>query len=211
MKKYLILFTALIISINTYSQEKSLLFESSELVWCGLDFSMAKCIGSIGFTNPKAIKEEYFSKWNDLMLAEPSKFNFKKAYQKTTQITDLSVVNRRNELPDHNTLVINEPYKFEDGTIEKIISDYDLNEVSEGLGLVYIYEALDKTNVKAVINVVFFDIATKKIIQATKYTSPPAGFGIRNYWAKPIYASINASAKSYNSDFKAYKKALKKK
>lgn len=86
-------------SLSVIGQEKPDpgIFEQDEFVWCGLDFSEAQFVGSEGFTNPHDIVTNYFHKWNYLMLAESDKYNFREAYDKTTQIDDLSLAKKNGK------------------------------------------------------------------------------------------------------------------
>jgi len=210
------IFTSLMIfvcsSILSYSQSKQdLLFNSDEFVWCGLDYSKVRCIGSQGFTDPLAIKEKYFEAWNQLVLDESSKYDLKKAYRKSTQIADRSVVSVRNQMVDHTELVIDNSYSFEKGDLQEIIDDYELEKHQSGLGLVYIFESLNKNEQKAYLYTVFFDLATHEIIWFRKFSAEARGFGFRNYWARPIYEVINESSYIFKKSQKQYKKAQKKK
>ena len=76
----------------------------------------------------------------------------------------------------------------------------------EGLGLVYVVEALNKTEEKAVVHVVFFDVASKEILWTKEYTEKPRGFGFRNYWAGAFYKTMDVSGDDFQ---KAMKKAKK--
>ncbi len=209
MKKLIIITLILIESSQAFSQRLSKLFDSQEMVWCGLDFSMVRCIGPIGFADPRAIKEVHLNAWNNLVLAEAPKYNFKEAYQKTNVINDLSVVMRRNELPDYKTFVISEPYHFQKGDLKKIIADYTLEAHKEGLGLVYVYETLDKTAAHASVYAVFFDIATREIIWSNNYFVPANGFGFRNFWAKTVYETIKKNGEAFGIAKESYKIAMK--
>lgn len=210
MKKYLFISAGFLLYFQLSAQSgKELLYSSTEFVWCGIDYSQVKCIGPDGFNEPDEIKNKYFGAWNDLVLDEADKYDFKEAYNKTSQINDLNIIERRNDLPEVDELVIRDDYEFQEGDLEQIISDYDLEFADEGLGLAYVVESLNKTEKAANIYVVFFDIATKEILWAKKYTEDAAGFGFRNYWARPIYETIKYSGKSFRRDQKAYMKTQK--
>lgn len=203
MKKQLllILFVACsFFAVNTASAQADLY--DTQVVWCGFDFSNAKCIGSDGFTNPQDVKDRFFGAWNDLILAESDKYDVKKFYGKETQINDLSVVSERNEIPEADELVIDEPYAFEEGQLENIIQQYELSEAQEGLGLVYVIESLNKTEQQAVINVVFFDIASNDILWTKKYATKAGGFGLRNYWAAAFRKAMETSGKEFVKEAK---------
>ncbi len=209
MRKLTITGTLLLATCFAFGQDMAKLFNTQELVWCGLDFSMVRCIGPAGFTDPQAVKEKYFKDWNNLVITETPKYNFKEAYQKTSQINDLSVVTRRNELPDYNTFILTNPYSFEEGELKKIIADYNLQDNKQGLGLVYVYETLDKTANHASVYAVFFDIATKEIIWSTKYASTAGGIGFRNYWAKTVFMTLEQNGDDYKKAMKKFKKSNK--
>lgn len=205
MKKQFLLIAFLAIGLFSFDgpEPDAKIFSSSQLVWCGLDFSQAKCIGSEGFTEPDQVKDRYFEAWNDLILGESDKYNVKEFYQKDKLVNDLSVVSERNKIPNADELVINEPYAFEEGQLESIIGAYNLEEAQDGLGVVYVVESLNKTEKKAVINVVFFDIASKDILWTKQYEESPGGFGFRNYWARAVLNTMESSEKDF-------KKALKR-
>ncbi|AHM59747.1 hypothetical protein D770_07420 [Flammeovirgaceae bacterium 311] len=208
MKKQFILLALIVFSAFAFNNPDQRVFTASEIVWCGVDFSEAKCIGAEGFNEPDQVKDRYFDAWNQLVLDEGDKFNIQKFYSKSKQTNDLSVVNARNQMPEVGDLVINEPYAFKEGQLEKIISSYNLEMAKEGVGVVYVVEALNKTEQEAVIDVVFFDIASKDILWTKQYKESPKGFGFRNYWAGAIYKTMKASEKDFAS---AQKKASKTK
>ncbi len=209
MRKSILTSLFMLASCFVFSQDMSKLFGTQEFVWCGLDFSMVRCIGPEGFTDAQAVKEKYLADWNNLVITEAEKYNFKEPYKKTTQTNDLSVVTRRNEMPDYKTFIINEPYSFEEGQLKKIIADYKLKDAKEGLGLVYVYETLNKTKGHAVVNLVFFDIASKEIIWTKRYESPAGGFGFRNFWARTVLETMKLSEKDYKKALKTYEKSTK--
>lgn len=203
MKKQFLIISLLAIFTLAMKEPDPKVFSTPTLVWCGLDFSQVKCIGPDGFSEPDEVKDRYFEAWNNLVLDESDKYDVQEFYMKGKQVNDLSAVTERNEKPEVEDLVINEPYTFEEGQVEKMIREYDLEDNDEGLGLVYIVEALNKREQEAAIYVVFFDIASKEILWQQKYTEKPGGFGFRNYWAGAIHNTMEASEKDY-------KKALKK-
>lgn len=211
MKKQLLILALLVCSSLAFTAPDDKVFSTQEIVWCGLDFSAAKLIGSEGFSNPVDVKERFFDSWNQLVLEESAKYNPQKFYLKNKQINDLSVVNERNDMPDVSELVYNDSYTFESGQLEEIVKSYELEMASEGLGLVYVVEALNKIQQVAVIHVVFFDISSKGILWTKRYHATPRGFGLRNYWAGAIYKVMQNSGKDYQAALKTYQKSKKSK
>ncbi|HNP19735.1 MAG TPA: hypothetical protein PKL31_14955 [Fulvivirga sp.] len=208
--KNIILILLLISGNNCFSQDQSKIFEPDKFVWCGLDFSLVKFIGAEGFSDPTAIKNHYFSTWNQLVIDESYKYDFTRAYQKEIQINDFSVVNRRNQLPKVDNLIINTDYSIEESQIKAVILDYQLEGHSEGLGLVYIYETLNKTKKRAVIHRVFFDIATKETLWQQKLEVRVSGFGFRNYWVSSVLEALRQDSFNYGKKQMEYKKQQRK-
>jgi hypothetical protein len=100
---------------------------------------------------------------------------------------DLSVVDKRNKLPEVDELVINnDTYALDKNTIAEIIKEYNTKE-KQGLGIVFIMESLDKPKRIATMWVTFFDIASKTVLLTEKMSGKPGGAGFRNYWARTYY------------------------
>src|SRR5690606_29780447 len=100
MKKTTFLVCLLMVVITTIAQDHSLVFNEKKLVWCGVDFSNARLIGSDGFSDVEKIKNYFFDNWNQLIVTEADKYNFKKYYNKDEQINELEVAEERNEMPN---------------------------------------------------------------------------------------------------------------
>lgn len=94
--------------------------------------------------------------------------------------------------------------------LENIVKTYELEIASEGVAVVYVVESLNKTALEAMVNVVFFDISTRAILWTKRYSAPPRGFGLRNYWAYAFYKIMQTSGKDYQAALKANQKANKK-
>lgn len=208
MKKIHWLLSSLLMvsAIANGQTDNKLLYGSEKVVWCGLDYSKVKCIGSEGFTDPDNVVDTYFNSWNKLVLSEASRYDVKKLYGFEGKVTDLSVVERRNEMPNADEIVIDDNYSFEEGTVEKIVADFKLEKADSGLGLVYIFESLNKTEQAAHVYVVFFDIATKNILRSKKYEARAGGFGFRNYWARTVLEAMEESGDEYRKEKKKFEK-----
>jgi hypothetical protein len=196
MKKIIFLFFLFLSFNQLYSQSKDDVFNKTEMVWYGLDFSKAKMIGSEGFESPLEIKNKYFAGWNYLIVSEPEKFDLKKAFGKQEIQNDLTVVEKRNANVSVTDLVINKDYSFEKTEIQKIIKSYK-TEQKKGLGLVFIVESFNKFQEKGTVYVTFFDIATKKVLLTEKVSGKAFGFGIRNHWGGAINNIIKQSEKDF--------------
>lgn len=176
-------------SQNSFGQAtRADIFEIPEITWFGLDFSKIRLIGPDGFTDPKAIKEIYFTDMNNLIRIEPDKYDLKKAFRKESVPIDLNVVKARNELPDAEAMVVaaGTVYIFEEETIRQMVRDYK-PENQSGIGVVFIMESFNKEEEKGHMWVTFFDIATREVLLMDRMSGAAGGFGWRNYWARTYY------------------------
>lgn len=60
MRKYALLLALLVFTLLAFTAPDNKLFSTQEIVWCGLDFSEVRLIGSEGFSNPEDVKERFF-------------------------------------------------------------------------------------------------------------------------------------------------------
>ncbi|MGB1319256.1 MAG: hypothetical protein ACPG5W_13650, partial [Flavobacteriales bacterium] len=106
--------------------------ENCDVIWFGLDFSKAKLIGSEGFNDPVAIKEDYFRKWNHLMISEGDKYEWGKALLVSDLKYDYEVVDVVNDNVKVKTLVINKSYSINEEQIKAAVSQYNLTDYKDG-------------------------------------------------------------------------------
>ncbi|MCD4724133.1 MAG: hypothetical protein K8R63_04760 [Bacteroidales bacterium] len=177
-------------------------FKVDNITWYGLDFSNIKLIGSEGFTDPYAIKNQFFYSWNNLIITETDKYDLAGFFHKSSVENDLSIVEGRNMLPDPDELVINTNYSLGEDEVKKIISEYDITG-KEGIGLVFIMESFNKNKELGYMWVTFFDLETKEVLLSNKMSGKPGGFGIRNYWAKSFYNVMKSIEKKKWKAWKA--------
>ena len=70
--------------------------------------------------------------------------------------------------------------------MKKVISSYD-TKGKTGIGLVFVAENLNKVEQIGSYYVVFFDMASKEIIDSERKVGKASGIGFRNYWAGSIF------------------------
>jgi hypothetical protein len=185
--KLLLIIIALFLFIKNSSAQKI-----TELTWYGLDFSLAKMIGSPGFRNPSEIKNYYFGSWNNVIITESDKFNLKKYYGKKFK-TNLAKAEERNKQVDYNELITDDSYELTSEQIKNVISNY--NNTGDGYGLVYVVESFDKVKESAFIWVCLFNEKTGEAFYMNKFNGKPGGFGIRNYWVNSVLDVMQKSGK----------------
>jgi hypothetical protein len=212
MKKISVVFVAVFMSVVAIAQSEKDVIAASELTWFGIDFSKAQFVGSFnqfaeaGEKGGDQIKHTFFPAWNDVVANEREKYDLKKAYNKSSINYDLDVVTKRNAAVDANKLVTlnSEEGRITKEEIAKVVSQY--KSTKKGVGVVYIVDTYSKADERGVIWVAFFDMATRKVLIAEKFTGKPGGFGLRNYWMKPVFeVMMKTSADAYKNWSKTYK------
>ncbi len=188
MKKLIVL-SLLIAPLLSFGQKTmtDFLGENCDVVWFGLDFSKARLIGEDGFNDPVAIKEDYFRKWNHLMISEGDKYDWGKALLVSDLKYDYEVVDVVNDEVKVKSLVINKSYSISDDDISAAVRAYKIDDYKQGIGISVVVESLDKMKEQAFGYITFFDISTKKVLYNHKLIGEAGGFGFRNYWAGAIH------------------------
>jgi hypothetical protein len=142
--------------------------ESNEITWFGLDFSKARLIGAIGFSDPAQIQSYYFNTWNSVIVTENEKYNISKYYKKPTLKTNLDIAKARNSKVVASSLVTDNNYTITEKDVEAVVKNY--KSKNGGEGLVFVVESLSKTDELAHIYVVRFDAMTGKVLEVKKQT-----------------------------------------
>lgn len=180
MKK--LFFVLLLLSALSSSKAQ----ETNDITWFGLDFSKAKMVGSVGFTNPSQIQSYYLNQWNTIMIAEMDKYSISKYYAKPNVKVNLDKCKANNNKVIASTLVTDNTHSISEADVEAVVKQYKSKE-GVGEGLLYVVESFDKTKEMAFIYVVSFDIKSGKINKIKKKEGKAGGFGIRNYWLGAVF------------------------
>ena len=200
MKKNLIAISLSILALagSVRAQETG---TADTLVWCGLDYSMVKMIGTADFKQPDQIFPAAFESWNALFMKEMLPQLEKMA---KSSGSDLKAVESRNEKASPNQI------EREDGTrdemvkathiteadIADIVRSYNLKH-DKGLGLVFVMDRLVKAQQTGCLYVVFFDIASRKVVVSERVCADAGGMGFRNYWFRPVKTAVDKLPKMY--------------
>lgn len=187
-------------------------FEATEVYWYGLDFSKSKMVGNFsqfndaGIKNGFDIQKIYFRAWNRTIVSEPEKYNLEKFFGVSKVYYNLSATDAVNQDMDASKLLILDMYSKEltPEEIQTCVSAYKL-EQKNGIGIVFIIEKFDKYDEKGVMNVVYFDIATQKVLFSKRMYGEARGIGIKNYWIRSVYNVMEDVEKQKSSWKKEYK------
>ncbi len=176
-------------SADCFSQRSmsDFLDEKCDVIWFGLDFSKARMIGEAGFTDPVSIKEEYFQKWNNLMISEGDKYDWGKALQISDLKYDYEVVDLVNDMVKVKSLVINKSYSIPEVELLAAPNAYQLTDYKDGIGVVVVVESFDKIKEQGFGHLIIFDISSKKVLYKHRLIGAAGNAGFRNHWARAIY------------------------
>lgn len=157
----------------------------TEVTWLGIDFSHTRYLGDPGTVDGHEMRRG-FNAINNLMLYESDKYDLREAFQKREINFDIGFMLDRNNAIDESKIMsyrTKDTFRFTADSIRQFINSYKLPGNPNGLGLIFICEALDKFNEEGTFYVVCFDMKTKEIFLAEKEVGKAGGFGFRNHWA----------------------------
>lgn len=157
---------------------------SDKIVMYGIDYSRVK---TIGVTESESALVEAFVGINELLLSQPEKYDCSPLVRKPLTV-DIGSMCRQIRNADYSAMKI---YRqdFDPLDVAAAVAGYRLPD-TEGVGMVFIAELLDKGHGSAVYHVVEFDVATREVLSDWKVETPAGGFGLRNYWANTVYQII---------------------
>lgn len=160
------------------------------LIWCGLDYSVVKMIGTTDFHEPDKIFPGMLDEWNGLFLKEMLPQLEKMA---SSVYFDVKAVGKPNSKATASQII------NEDGTKDEMVKPSHITEKNiadavkgyeikykQGLGLVFIVDRFVGVQKTECLYVVFFDVASRKVLFSERQCTTAEGFGFRNYWFRPV-------------------------
>jgi len=164
------------------------------LIWCGLDYSRVKMIGTTDFNQPQDIFPGMLVAWNGLfmkeMLPELEKMS-------PSLGSDLGAIGAANDKASSKQIEREDGTREEkvnlshlnDKEIASIVKSYKLKH-EKGIGLVFIMDRLVKMQETGCLYVVFFDVSSRKVLKCERLSEKAFGFGFRNYWFRPVKLAV---------------------
>jgi hypothetical protein len=218
MKKIVALFCGLTFLTNALNaQSVEDLFQNSptKFTWLGIDYSHVKLIGSFSNFNentkitPEIIKNDYFVRWNELILKESNKYTIDKMFRKKDINYNIEGVTAINAQTDLTSIVQTTSPNYTEIQLQQFVKNYYFNQ-SEGIGLLFVAESMNKIREEAIYHVLAINLTNNEILLCDKFTTKPGGIGLRNYWASS-YLKVIETIRDHK--YAAYKKryAQKKK
>lgn len=133
------------------------------------------------------------SEINGLFISEMDKYNIRKFLKKNVDNMDVDVSVKQTLNRDPKTLeTYNETERLSVDTIKNVIKGLELKE-NKGYGLMIFADFLNKKKQVGIYQYVFFDIASREIVETWEATGEAGGFGFRNYWAKSVYNTLKTN------------------
>jgi hypothetical protein len=211
MKKIVALFCGLTLLTNALNaQSVEDLFQNSptKITWLGIDYSHVKLIGSFSNFNentkitPEIIKNDYFVRWNELILKESNKYTIDKMFRKKDINYNIEGVTAINAQTDLTSIVQTTSPNYTEIQLQQFVKNYYFNQ-SEGIGLMFVAESMNKIREEAIYHVLAINLTNNEILLCDKFTTKPGGIGLRNYWASS-YLKVIETIRDHK--YPAYKK-----
>lgn len=184
------------------SQERSDIFNpKTSMVWLGVDFSEVRYFGDEKDAVEGESIKSIFERINDLILSESDKYNLKNTFRNKAISTEIGAVTAVNDATDESQIQSEDKSDYSrmnEAFIQQMVKRYDVDK-KEGIGIVFIVEAMDKAKPEAAIWVTFIRMSDKSVLMTKRLQEKAGGFGLRNFWAKAIYnGMVSVEKKEYN-------------
>ncbi|MBS1667731.1 MAG: hypothetical protein JST58_10170 [Bacteroidetes bacterium] len=157
---------------------------ATPILYLGIDFTKTKVINDLT-ANPNDIHDRQFAGINDVVIYETKKYDIAKALRKTSIDHDLELVAARNQKINPSDILStnNDDFRrLKESDIVSLVQGFDFGK-HKGVGLLFITEAISKTEKATSIWVTFIDMNTKKVLLTERMEGKVGGFGFRNYVA----------------------------
>ncbi len=190
-----------------HAQTAKDVFTSSEtpILYLGIDFTKARLIDDAN-ANEIDIRDRLFTEINQVIVNEPKKYDLKGAFHRSMIDHDLGLVQKRNEktnaaeIKSTNTA---DYHRFKESDIISLVRGFNFAD-KKGVGLLFVVEAMSKSEKSAAVWVTFVDMKSKKVLMTERVEGKVGmAFGFRNYWATPFKNIIDSIEKRKYSEWRS--------
>lgn len=208
--KFALIVTVLSLTMNNlFAQTLKDVFTNSEtpIFYLGIDFTQARLIDD-ATANEIDIRDRQYTAINDVIVNEPKKYDLAEAFHKSYIDHDLGLVAKRNEKANAEAIKSSNTadyHRFKEDDVSKLVSGFDFSGKT-GVGLLFVVEAMSKSQKAAAIWVTLVDMKSKKVLMTERMEGNVGkfgGFGFKNYWAGPFKDVIDEIHKKKYSEWKS--------
>jgi hypothetical protein len=175
-------------------------------LYLGIDFTKNKVIDD-ATVNTSDIRDRQYNGLNDLVVTEGKKFDLKAAFHRSSTVDhDLGLVNDHNAKVNADQIISTNTadfHRLKEEDISDLVKGYDFKG-KKGLGILFVSEAMSKSDKAIAIWVTFIDMDRKKVLFADRVEGKVGmGFGFRNFWATGIKNVLEQVEKKKYKEWKA--------
>ncbi|MGC4034520.1 MAG: hypothetical protein QM764_01075 [Chitinophagaceae bacterium] len=197
---FLFFLTTVVASAQTLKD----MFSNSEtpVFYYGIDFTKAKLIDD-ATASASDVRDNKYTAINQLIINESDKYDLKAAFNRTVD-HDISEVNKRNEKANAEAIMSTSSadfHRLKESDIDAIVKSFDAGG-KKAVGLLFIVEAMSKSQKSMAVWVTLFDPKSKKVLMTERMEGKATGFGFRNYWAGSIKDVLTDIKKKKYSEWK---------
>lgn len=186
MRKLLLLIV-LLLSTLCHAQQADKWEQVKSVNFYGVDYSLVK---TFGVTESTADLVNAFLRINELFQSEADKYAVAKWIPKPVSKFAIEVANEVNSHIGAESLSVSDTkHELTEEQVTAAVRNLPVKE-TEGTGMVVLAKMLNKPAQRGYYKVVFFDIASRRILLEGDTEGKVGGFGLRNYWARSIYEAL---------------------
>ncbi|HTE11705.1 MAG TPA: hypothetical protein VK645_12050 [Chitinophagaceae bacterium] len=167
--------------------------DATPALYLGIDFTKAKLIDDPK-SDAKEIRDRQFDGINLLVITETKKFDLNAAFHKKNIDHDLGAVNKRNAAVDAEQLMstnTSDFHRLKEEDINSLVKGFDFGG-KNGIGILFVMEAMSKSGKAAAIWVTFIDMKAKKVLLTERLEEKVGmAIGFRNLWASAIKKALD--------------------
>ena len=165
---------------------------SDDLVWCGIDYTLVKFIGSADqFNDLPKIQSYYFRAWNEIIQAEAGKYDLNTAFSVATVHYNMENTILRSQERDMNGIIQFEPYSIDEEQVKNVVM-LNSDPSTDKVGAMFVMETLNKTEAISTMWLAVFNLASGEVLYTRRYSGEVGGFGFRNYYARSLHNVIKS-------------------
>ena len=180
------------------------------LIWIGLDFSMIKIYDP---ENEYKYNTGIFSAMNNLVLQKDGKFyelwfsTFSQSLSSIKKVDYIGLKTKNNKIEIQKHLVDETITKITLESIRNYLKNLEIKKYSEGIGIIFFYNSINKAREEITGYLIFFDITSREIILAWGSSQTAGGISMEWHWTKGLNILLNEirrETKFYNNLYNLY-------